>query len=459
MLFRYDSRLKIATTGRHSTTSQPTMQSSTGASDSQAPTTHESETSAGKALYRAVWRWHFYAGLFVIPVVLLLAITGGTYLFKPYLEPIFYRHIWFTEAGSEPLSITEQLNAATEANPKMRFSGINLFEDPTRTTEFSARHKGGTELVYVDPYTGQVTGSLIKDQMFMRRVRNLHGELMLGNIGSAVVELAACWMIVLLASGLYLWWPRGKSKLLGVLWPRFGLGKRIFWRDIHAVVAIYSSIIILTLVMTGLPWSNVWGGAFKRGLAMTGQAQPAAASRREKFQSKLKSGEKISLSRVLAIGTEHGMTGDRSVGLPRGKTGTYSITQRPLDLTQHKFLYLDQYSGEVIAKATWNDFPVGGAAQTIGIRLHQGELFGIANLILMLLACIAIVVISISGVVMWWVRRPQGKIAAPPRGSSITASKPIAILTLFFAVFFPLVGASIVVIGVGDWLVGRFRPA
>lgn len=426
---------------------------------SQSPTSIESEISSGKAIYRAVWRWHFYAGLFVIPVVLLLAVTGGIYLFKPHLEPILYQHIWFTEAQTESLSITEQMNAAVEAHPKKRFSGINIFADPTRTTEFSARHNGQTELVYVDPYSGAITGSITKDQMFMRRVRNLHGELMLGKIGSAVVELAACWTVVLLASGMYLWWPRGKSKWLGVLWPRLASGKRVFWRDIHAVVAIYSSIIILTLVMTGLPWSNVWGGAFKNALAMTGQAQPAAASRRAKFQSKAKSGDTIPLSQALEIAAEHGMTGDRTVGLPRGKTGTYSFAQRPLDLTQHRFLFLDQYSGEVVAKASWDDFPAGGAAQTIGIRLHQGELFGIANLILMLLACVAVVVISISGIAMWWVRRPQGTLAAPPPGKSITTSKPIAMLTLFFALFFPLVGASIVLVAAGEWLVGRFGPS
>src|SRR3546814_11937732 len=36
--------------------------------------------------YRTIWRWHFYAGLFVIPFVLLLAVTGEAYLFKPQVE-------------------------------------------------------------------------------------------------------------------------------------------------------------------------------------------------------------------------------------------------------------------------------------------------------------------------------------------------------------------------------------
>lgn len=39
-----------------------------------------------RAFYRAVWRWHFYAGLFCIPLVITLAISGAIYLFKPQFE-------------------------------------------------------------------------------------------------------------------------------------------------------------------------------------------------------------------------------------------------------------------------------------------------------------------------------------------------------------------------------------
>ena len=33
------------------------------------------------ALYRTIWRWHFYAGLFVLPFILILSVTGSIYLF------------------------------------------------------------------------------------------------------------------------------------------------------------------------------------------------------------------------------------------------------------------------------------------------------------------------------------------------------------------------------------------
>ncbi len=38
------------------------------------------------ALYPTIWRWHFYAGLFVLPFILILSITASIYLFKPQIE-------------------------------------------------------------------------------------------------------------------------------------------------------------------------------------------------------------------------------------------------------------------------------------------------------------------------------------------------------------------------------------
>ncbi|WP_255424199.1 PepSY domain-containing protein, partial [Asaia sp. W19] len=33
-----------------------------------------------------LWRWHFFAGLFCLPFVIMLCVTGLLYLFKPQIE-------------------------------------------------------------------------------------------------------------------------------------------------------------------------------------------------------------------------------------------------------------------------------------------------------------------------------------------------------------------------------------
>ena len=42
-----------------------------------APVCRTSDTMTKRtAFYRTIWRWHFYAGLFVMPFILILSVTG-----------------------------------------------------------------------------------------------------------------------------------------------------------------------------------------------------------------------------------------------------------------------------------------------------------------------------------------------------------------------------------------------
>jgi uncharacterized iron-regulated membrane protein len=50
---------------------------------------------------------------------------------------------------------------------------------------------------------------------------------------------------------------------------------------------------------------------------------------------------------------------------------------------------------------------------TVGIALHQGDYFGLANQLLCVLTCLGLIASSVFGVVMWWKRRPKGRISVP----------------------------------------------
>lgn len=44
------------------------------------------DASTSSKLYRAAWRWHFYAGLYVIPFFAMLAITGMAMLWIAFID-------------------------------------------------------------------------------------------------------------------------------------------------------------------------------------------------------------------------------------------------------------------------------------------------------------------------------------------------------------------------------------
>ena len=172
--------------------------------------------------YRAIWRWHFYAGLFCIPFIIVMASSGSIYLFKPQIESWIDRHCDNLVIKDRPASAADQIRSALAALPG---STLNAYEVP-EATHSAARvivdREGKATRVYVHPETLQVLKTVDEDARFMRILFRLHGELLMGNRGSAVVELAASWAIVMIVTGLYLWLPRKAKTLGGIVYPRLG---------------------------------------------------------------------------------------------------------------------------------------------------------------------------------------------------------------------------------------------
>jgi uncharacterized iron-regulated membrane protein len=89
--------------------------------------------------------------------------------------------------------------------------------------------------------------------------------------------------------------------------------------------------------------------------------------------------------------------------------------------------------------------------------LHEGKMFGAFNQIIVLLICLMILLSAVSGVVIWWKRRPQGKFGVPPLRHDLPKWKTAMVIMFALAVAFPLVGASLVVVWVLDRvLLSRF---
>jgi uncharacterized iron-regulated membrane protein len=174
--------------------------------------------------YRTLWRWHFYAGLFVMPFLVILAITGTLYCFQPQIEPLLYQDRLIVEPQAAPrLSEDVLLNRARKAMPEGALSTTaTINQDPARSAEFVFRLPSGEkQSVYLNPYTGELLGTLSVEHRFMQVDRMLHRKLLLGKPGELLMELAACWTLVMIGTGIALWWPRETTTLRETLWPHF----------------------------------------------------------------------------------------------------------------------------------------------------------------------------------------------------------------------------------------------
>lgn len=238
--------------------------------------------SLANHLYRAIWRWHFYAGLFVIPFMMLLAITGGIYLFDDEIDGLVYGDRLYVEAAStERVPPSTQLAAAIEVHPG---ASIKDYVAPAALDRSSVFHletaSGGSIQAYIDPYTGRYLGPATggdngRKTWLMQLIEDIHSLDVLGVRAEHVIEIVAGWVIILVFTGIYLWWPRGGRG--GVVSVRGTPGKRIFWRDVHAVGGIFAGLFVVFLAFTGLP-GREHGGAGSARFRITTRPATRSAS-------------------------------------------------------------------------------------------------------------------------------------------------------------------------------------
>ena len=103
--------------------------------------------------YRAVWRWHFYAGLFCIPFIIVLASSGSIYLFKPQIESWIDRHYDNLAIKDRPASAADQIRAALAAIPGSTLNAYEVPEDVGSAARVIVSKDGKATRVYVHPET------------------------------------------------------------------------------------------------------------------------------------------------------------------------------------------------------------------------------------------------------------------------------------------------------------------
>ena len=429
--------------------------------------------------YATVWRWHFYAGLFTAPFLLILAITGALYLFNDELNDLIYPQLRFAPSGDAVLPAGDLVAAVREAYPRDTVTRIDMPVSPGRTAmAFVTPEQGEPLRVFVDPGDGTILGDVIYARTLVGFADVMHGSLLLGRGGDALVELAASWALVLVITGLYLWWPRGRRSRAFRFDRRTRGRKR--WREIHRLVGVYTAVMIVFLIITGLPWASFWGdrvlspvsNALELGyppqLRHHGGGEASAAPVKTMVdtlgdapwalqQAPLPhvhhhhgehGGEldtsTAAINRVHDILAGQGLPYGYRLSIPSDAGDPYSAYTYPDRPQGQRTLHVDSGGHRLLVNVGFDDYGAIAKAVELGVALHMGNYFGRANQIVMLLTCVAIVALVITGVVMWWRRRPAGGLGAPD--SPPIRKRYWLAITLTLLALLPLAGLSLLLV-------------
>ncbi|AEV84778.1 membrane protein [Actinoplanes sp. SE50] len=435
-------------------------------------------------------RLHFYAGLLVAPLLLVAAITGMLYAFIPQLEHLAYRaELVVTDPGGPALPLAEQVASARAAHPAGDLLTVRPGEGSATTqVDFSdaALDADHQHTVYVNPYTGRVTGQLTTwwaATPLTEWLDNLHANLHLGETGALYSELAASWLWVLALGGVLLWWRRQRDRKRRMFVPdltaRKGVRRTRGW---HAATGLWITVGLLFLSATGLTWSNHAGANFTALIDAMNSSRPAvttdltgtAAASGGHHAAMAMGGadggtvDPAAITGVYGAATAAGLSGPLSITVPADPKTAWSVTEIDSRWPVGRDSVAVDSTGRIVQRIDFADWPLLAKLTQWGIYAHMGQLFGLPNQLLLAALALGLICVIIWGYRMWWQRRPtraarRAPVGTAPAGGNWTGLPAWTIvigLPLLFAVgwFLPLFGIPLLAFLALDTIAGLIRP-
>ena len=145
----------------------------------------------------------------------------------------------------------------------VRVTGVTMFADPEMACKVNLS-KPRRAAVYVDQYTGEVKG-LYERPAFFATMLKLHRWLLdsrddSGGVfwGRTVVGISTIVFVLVLLSGVVIWWPKTRRMLRNSLKITASKGRHLLWRGLHVAGGMYVLLLLLVMALTGLTWSFQW---------------------------------------------------------------------------------------------------------------------------------------------------------------------------------------------------------
>jgi uncharacterized iron-regulated membrane protein len=352
---------------------------------------------------KVILNLHLCAGVIAAVFLLLLGLSGSILVFENQIDRAINGRLCWVPPDSHNLSLSDLKASLERSHPGYHVAGFSISErDDLAWSAFldPPQPKEDGLGVAINPHTGAVLGTDSDENRLVNKVHQFHTHLLAGQVGSEIMGWAGVFLLLLSLSGLILWWPR---KIFTV--KRRSPGRRMIF-DLHNTIGIYSSIFLLIFAATGIVihWeklASTWANHITHSPSLQPVPRPEPPP---------PGAVPIDPDRLLAIAAE-AAPGARPTVLQLADSPARPvriIMKYPEDHTPagRTNIYLDSYSGKVLAAQVSRTAPVGFKITRMWNReIHTGDILGWPTQILACLVSLMLPVMSITGPLIWWTRR------------------------------------------------------
>ncbi|MFV0623674.1 PepSY-associated TM helix domain-containing protein [Sphingomonas sp. ac-8] len=346
---------------------------------------------------------HLWIGVVLGALFALVGLTGSALVFYRGIDGALHPAVR-SAPGARPDSWEAVLAALRRADPTL--AGGWRIEVPPEGGIVPARymatpeslHRGfAPRLAWVDPTTGQVVRQEQWGERGLSWIYDLHYRLLAGPAGGTLLGVVGLLCLVLMASGIYLWWPATGRWRIALTVKRNASAQRHVY-DLHNVSGVYGLVLLAGVTLTGAL------------LELPGQVHPLLAQMSPLFVAptlhSAGTGPRISVDAAVAVATQR-FPGARLAWIetPADAHGVYRITlaqpHEPSQRFPRTTVWIDARSARVLAVRDPRADGRGDVLLNWLHPLHNGEAFGLFGRLLVFASGLLPAVLFVTGILRW----------------------------------------------------------
>jgi uncharacterized iron-regulated membrane protein len=375
----------------------------------------------GKLLVK---RLHLWLGLASGLIVSFLGVTGCMLAFQREIENTFQSYRYVTDQHQSFLPPSQLKSIAEKKLPGKQVHAV-MYNGRERAAEvifykYDPPHSY-YHIAYVNPYTGKVQRLKDMNRDFFRIIVDGHFYLWLPpEIGQPIAASATLIFLILMITGIILWWPKNRQ----VRKQRFKIKFSARWRrvnyDLHNVLGFYMTWVGMFLAVTGLVWGFQWfanglytvtGG--KKSLVYVEPSSDTLTPMHNRSQAAID----VVWERMQAM---YPTAEAIEVHPPETASSPIAANANPDRDTywQLDYRYFDQYTlNELNVDHVYGRFSEASAPDKImrmNYDVHTGAILGIAGKVMMFFGSLIVASLPVTGVLVWLGRRKKKRAQAVP---------------------------------------------
>ncbi len=370
---------------------------------------------------KAIRKIHLWLGLVSGPVVFLVAITGSLYAFQEEIQDLTQPYRW-VEPQDEPILPPSEMKAiALEELPGHHVHSVKYgSRERSVAVIFFEPDPEFFQAVFINPYSGKVLKTKDLTAGFFHFILQGHYYLWLPeDIGQTVVASATLVFLVIVTSGLILWWPatrgafRQRSRFKWKPWTKWR--KKVY--DLHNILGFYILLFALIFAITGLVWGFQW---FEDAVYKAAGGDKSLTFERPPSDTTQALAETAAIPPVDHIWQRMEKQNPEAayidVHFPTGKSSSIYMEIRKDEGTfwRSDYRFFDQYTLEELSiDQVWARFENASVADKLlrmNYDIHVGAILGFPGKVLACLVSLVIASLPVTGFLVWYGRRRGRKV-------------------------------------------------